>query len=203
MIGPTGRQHGGPKRPPGKPTLRKTRTMAEFDTMLDRVHRAQVNQQRKRDPKLPEAEVTGDQWQLPVSAVQAIARGMRGHCPSCGQTRLFYKFLKPIDQCDLCDQDWKPQQADDFPAYIAIILTGHIMAPIIIALASISTLPMWGNMVFILTLAILLMGSILQPAKGGVIAFQWWMGMHGFQGPKQLRAKMETDVTNMNERNAD
>ena len=41
---------------------------------------------------------------------------------------MFPRLLKPFAHCPACGQDWTAQQADDFPAYIAIILTGHIMA---------------------------------------------------------------------------
>ena len=32
----------------------------------------------------------------------------------------------------------------------------------------------------ILPLTLALMLALLQPAKGGVIAMQWWLGLHGF-----------------------
>lgn len=72
------------------------------------------------------------------------------------------------------------QQADDFPAYASIFITGHLMAPIIIALVSSDVLSTaWiGGLVVALSLACLL--ATLQPAKGAIIALQWWFGMHGF-----------------------
>lgn len=84
---------------------------------------------------------------LPGSAAQAALRGARNRCPSCGQNTLFLKFLKPVSRCRSCDQDWTHQQADDFPAYLAILLTGHILAPLIIALVNHTSLPVWGLMI--------------------------------------------------------
>src|SRR3546814_19388510 len=55
---------------------------------------------------------------LPASGWAAILRGLRGHCPRCGEARLFMRFLKPIPRCPQCAQDWTHQQADDFPAYV-------------------------------------------------------------------------------------
>src|SRR3546814_6592191 len=63
-----------------------------------------------------------------------MARGARGRCPRCNDAKLFHRFLKPVATCPRCRQDWTHQQADDFPAYVSILLNGHIMAPIIIAL---------------------------------------------------------------------
>src|SRR3546814_10107191 len=73
---------------------------------------------------------------LPASGWAAILRGLRGHCPRCGEARLFMRFLKPIPRRPQCAQDWTHQQADDFPAYVSILVTGHLMAPLIIALRS-------------------------------------------------------------------
>lgn len=119
-------------------------------------------------------------FNLPTSGLNAVVRGLKNRCPSCGETRLFARFLKPIAQCAACKQDWTPQQADDFPAYVSILLTGHLMAPLIIALVSYANLPMWVLMTVIMALATGMMIVMLQPAKGAIIATQWWLGMHGF-----------------------
>src|SRR3546814_3506155 len=39
---------------------------------------------------------------LPASGWAAILRGLRGHCPRCGEARLFMRFLKPIPRCPQC-----------------------------------------------------------------------------------------------------
>lgn len=82
----------------------------------------------------------------------------------------------------MCGQNWTLHAADDFPPYIAIILTGHIMAPAIIELGLNAALPAWAMMMIVAVLAIGLLSAFLQPAKGGVIALQWWHGMSGFAG---------------------
>jgi uncharacterized protein (DUF983 family) len=117
--------------------------------------------------------------------MEAIIRGARGSCPRCGQAKLFLRFLKPVRHCSHCRQDWTPQQADDFPAYVSILLTGHLMAPVIIALVRDAQLSLGALVAIILPLAIILMIALLQPAKGAIIAVQWWFGMHGFQRERQ------------------
>jgi len=37
-------------------------------------------------------------------------------------------------------------------------------------------------MTIVLAMALALLAAILQPAKGGVIALQWWLGLQGFAG---------------------
>ena len=128
---------------------------------------------------------------LPRSAAQAALRGARNRCPRCGRDVLFFKFLKPVTRCGSCDQDWTHQQADDFPAYLSILLTGHILAPLIIALVNHTSLPVWGLMVLIVSLALALMLTMLQPAKGAIIAIQWWLGMHGFEKPPRPEASAQ------------
>lgn len=117
---------------------------------------------------------------LPQTASAAIWRGIKGVCPRCGQARLFGKFLKPIAHCPACQQDWTGHQADDFPPYLSIFLTGHLIAPVLIMIGSSDTLSMSAMIGLAMVLAAIIMVSLLQPAKGGVIALQWWLGMHGF-----------------------
>lgn len=118
---------------------------------------------------------------LPAVGREAILRGLRARCPRCGEARLFLRFLKPIPHCPHCGQDWTHQQADDFPAYVSIFVTGHLMAPLIIALTRDTQLSVAWLMAIIMPLALILMIGLLQPAKGAIIGLQWWFGMHSFQ----------------------
>lgn len=103
-----------------------------------------------------------------------------GKCPRCGEAKLFSSFLKPLDHCPACGQDWTHQRADDFPAYLAILATGHLLAPIVIWLAQ-KDLSLSMLAAIILPLAVAMLVGMLQPAKGAVIALQWWLGLHGFR----------------------
>lgn len=110
-----------------------------------------------------------------------MLRGLRGKCPRCGEARLFARYLKPDPCCPNCGHDWTRHKADDFPPYIAIFITGHIMAPVIIELGRRDTWPLWLQLALGLGTASVLLLGLLQPAKGATIALQWWLGMHGFQ----------------------
>ena len=59
----------------------------------------------------------------------AIKRGFRGRCPRCGEGKLFRAFLKVDDNCSVCDLDFTPHRADDLPAYLVIVIVGHIVVP--------------------------------------------------------------------------
>ena len=118
---------------------------------------------------------------LPRSFGEAIWRGTRCQCPRCGEGKLFRKWLKPHDNCPACALDISGQRADDFPAYISIFVTGHLLAPVLILLAGDYALSTAAVLAIILPLAVMFMLVTLQPAKGAVIALQWWHGMHGFR----------------------
>lgn len=133
------------------------------------------------DPVPPhEAGAVAGKVVLPSSGWTALLRGARNRCPKCQEARLFPRFLKPMALCPICGQDWTHQRADDFPAYVSILLTGHLMAPVIIGLIRDTEWSMAALVGIILPLAMVLMIGLLQPAKGVIIALQWWLGMHGF-----------------------
>ena len=117
---------------------------------------------------------------LPASFWQAAWRGARGKCPRCECAPLFRKWLKSVDRCAACGQDWSHHRADDFPAYIAIIVTGHLLAPLMIALPLNFDMSPGAIFAVLIPLALVMMLGMLQPSKGAVIAAQWWNGLHGF-----------------------
>jgi len=127
--------------------------------------------------------------ELPSGFRQAAIRGIGGRCPRCGEARLFAGWLKPVPYCPACGQDWSHQRADDFPAYVAIIVTGHLLAPLIIFLISVFALGVAAMLAIIMPLSVAMMLGMLQPAKGAIIAAQWWHGLHGFRKERRARAE--------------
>nr|AGU09944.1 Protein of unknown function DUF983 [uncultured organism] len=110
----------------------------------------------------------------------ALLRGLAGLCPACGKARLFGRFLKPVAECPCCGQNWSGHSADDFPAYLVILVLGHVLLPIVIEVNYLITLSMDVQMILWPLLAGSLALLLIQPAKGAVIAVQWTRGMHGF-----------------------
>ena len=131
-------------------------------------------------------------YSLPTSFPAALWRGIRCACPRCGEGKLFRKWLKPVDSCAQCGLDISGQRADDLPAYIGIFVTGHLLAPVIIALASDFDLSLLALFAIILPLALVMLIGFLQPSKGAVIAMQWWNGMHGFRRERLPEADKDT-----------
>ncbi|MDG5747735.1 DUF983 domain-containing protein [Qipengyuania sp. XHP0207] len=120
-------------------------------------------------------------YALPASFGQTLLRGARCHCPRCGEGPLFRKWLKPVDECAVCNLDIREQRADDFPAYISLFVTGHLLAPVLIFLVAELALGAMAIVAIIIPLAVAMLIALLQPSKGAVIGMQWWNGMHGFR----------------------
>ncbi|MET0249385.1 MAG: DUF983 domain-containing protein [Sphingobium sp.] len=109
----------------------------------------------------------------------ALLHGLAGHCPACGAAPLFRKFLKPVERCAACAQDWTHQQADDFPAYIVIFLVGHLLVPLVVSINMRFEPSLTAQMIGWPLATILLSLALIQPVKGAVIAWQWSRRMHG------------------------
>ncbi len=135
---------------------------------------------------MPAQPLCPDQIDLPASTAPALLRGARGQCPRCGGAALFRAWLKPVDACPHCRQDWSVQQADDFPAYIGIFVVGHLLAPVVIAMIGTFGLSAWLTLAVILPLAVALLLVMLQPTKGAVIAFLWWHGIGAFRQERRV-----------------
>lgn len=133
------------------------------------------------------------QSDLPESMTAAAMRGIRGRCPRCDKASLFRKWLKPVDRCAACDQDWSLQQADDFPAYIGIFVVGHLLAPVVITMIGTFGMSAWLALAILLPIAIAMLIAMLQPTKGAVIAFLWWRGIGAFSQERRASREVEAE----------
>jgi uncharacterized protein (DUF983 family) len=112
----------------------------------------------------------------------AILRGLRRRCPHCGQGALFDGYLKVRDHCPVCREAFHHHRADDGPAYLTILIVGHLLAPMIHIIYS-NFRPEPLVFATFLTVAAVAMSLFLLPrVKGMVVAIQWSRRMHGFGG---------------------
>jgi len=128
------------------------------------------------------------QARLPTTAAQALWRGFRGRCPACGEGCMFRAFLKVAEECPRCGEALHHHRADDFPAYLVIVIVGHILVPIILVVETEIAPAIWISMTLWPSLALAMTLALLQPVKGAVVAIQWFGGMHGFEASKKARA---------------
>ena len=121
----------------------------------------------------------------------ALWRGLTGRCPHCGKGRMFRAFLKVADRCDACGEELHHQRADDFPAYLVIVIVGHLVVPLILSVEMAYQPAYWIHAVLCLPLTLALTLTLIQPVKGAVIALQWHAGLHGFEDAKKLRSSVQ------------
>ncbi len=89
-------------------------------------------------------------------------------------------YLEVRDECAVCGQEMFHHRADDGPAYLTILIVGHIMAPsILIAFTTFRPEPMVLFTVFAIGCVALSL-YLLPRLKGLMVAFQWARRMHGF-----------------------
>lgn len=114
----------------------------------------------------------------------AMLRGWRRRCPNCGAGPLLRGYLKVRDTCPVCGEALHHQRADDGPAYLTILIVGHIMAPLILY-----AFTKWRPDPLILA-SVFSVGTVglslylLPRLKGALVAIQWAKRMHGFAGAR-------------------
>ena len=84
------------------------------------------------------------------------------------------------ESCSVCREDLTPQRADDGPAYLTILIVGHLMAPLLhIVFVQFRPEPLVMFTIFAVGCVALSL-YLLPRLKGVVVAFQWARRMHGF-----------------------
>lgn len=122
---------------------------------------------------------SGDAPERPVKP--AMWRGWRRRCPNCGQGPMMKSYLQVREACPVCDQELGAHhRADDGPAYLTILIVGHIMAPTILwAFTTFRPDPMVLASAF--TVGCVALSLYLLPRlKGAIVGLQWAKRMHGF-----------------------
>lgn len=114
----------------------------------------------------------------PVKA--ALLRGWRCRCPNCGTGPMLRGYLTVRDQCPACGEALHHQRADDGPAYLTILIVGHLLAPIMLyVFTNYEPDPLVASSVFSVG-AVALSLYLLPRLKGALVALQWAKRMHGF-----------------------
>lgn len=114
----------------------------------------------------------------------ALYRGWRGKCPRCGSGRLLKGYLKVEHDCAACGQAFHHHRADDGPAYLTILIVGHLMAPLL-HVVFVHWRPEPLTLFTLFSVGCVALSLYLLPRlKGALIGFQWARGMGGFGAPE-------------------
>ena len=110
----------------------------------------------------------------------AIRRGFACRCPKCGEGALLHSYLKVREACPVCGEVYSHHRADDGPAYLTILIVGHLMAPLMYYVF-VEWRPEPAVMATFFTLGTAILSLVLLPRlKGAIVALQWAKRMHGF-----------------------
>lgn len=110
----------------------------------------------------------------------ALRRGFRRKCPNCGSGPIMKSYLKVRDTCTVCRENFSHHRADDGPAYLTILIVGHLMAPsLLFVFTRFRPEPLVLFTIFAIGCVSLSL-YLLPRLKGAIVAFQWARYMHGF-----------------------
>ncbi len=110
----------------------------------------------------------------------ALRRGWRRRCPACGSGHLMRGYLALRPTCTVCDEGLHHARADDGPAYLTILIVGHLMAPLMLwYFTTFRPAPMVMATLFCIGCTALSL-YLLPRIKGMIVGFQWSRRMHGF-----------------------
>jgi uncharacterized protein (DUF983 family) len=118
----------------------------------------------------------------------ALLRGWRRRCPNCGAGPMMRGYLTVRDTCPVCAEALHHHRADDGPAYLTILIVGHILAPVLLfVFTTWRPEPLLLAVIFSVgTVALSL--YLLPRLKGALVALQWAKRMHGFGIPSSQDA---------------
>ena len=134
----------------------------------------------KTPPKPPPAHASEERATKP-----ALAKGWAKTCPRCGRGAMYHRYLKVTPTCPDCGLDLHHHRADDGPAYITILISGHILGPIMVYIFDrYSPNPFALSVVFSIGFVGIALW-LLPRVKGAFIAYQWAKRMHGFDDDGQ------------------
>lgn len=119
---------------------------------------------------------------LDRDARRAVLSGWRRRCPKCGAGPMMRGFLAVRDRCAVCGEALHHHRADDGPAWATILLTGHLMAPLMLVIYTAFRPEAWIMAVGFSAAFTLLALFLLPRIKGMFVGFQWARRMHGFGG---------------------
>ncbi len=115
----------------------------------------------------------------------AVRRGWRRRCPNCGSGPLLKGYLKVRDTCPVCGEDLHHHRADDGPAYLTILVVGHVLAPMFLWVYGV-----WRPEPLV-TITLFSVGTVamslylLPRLKGVIVGVQWAKRMHGFSRQRE------------------
>ncbi len=119
-------------------------------------------------------QVVGDMNESVVRNTPSLLRiGLTGVCPSCGEGKLFSRFLTIAKACRHCDQSFEFADSGDGPAVFIIMFVGFIVVAGILTMEVLYQPPYWVHGAVWLPVTAALCLLLLRPFKAVLVALQY------------------------------
>jgi uncharacterized protein (DUF983 family) len=88
-------------------------------------------------------------------------------------------YLKVRDACPHCGEPLGHIRADDGPAYLTVLIVGHITVPLSLLVEQHWHPPMVPHMILAVALACVLIWQLLPRVKGAMVGLMWSLKLRG------------------------
>ncbi len=112
-----------------------------------------------------------------ISLSTTLWRGLQRKCPCCGQASAFRGYLKVVDACPVCDTPLSLYPTDDGPAYLTILLVGHLVIGPAFLFGIFTAYPAVQVAVAMVAAMTVLTLIVLPFVKGGFLGLLWYLGL--------------------------
>ncbi|MGN6424859.1 MAG: DUF983 domain-containing protein [Asticcacaulis sp.] len=112
-----------------------------------------------------------------VTLATALSRGLRRRCPCCGEASAFRGYLKVVEVCPVCQTPLSLYPTDDGPAYITMLLVGHLVVAPTFLIPGVWNAPLQILAPTLVGLIGALTLAALPFVKGGFLSLLWYLGM--------------------------
>lgn len=103
----------------------------------------------------------------------ALARGLRGTCPRCGDGRIFSGLVALAPRCPACGLDLGFADAGDGPAVFISLIGGFAVLGAALWTELRFEPPLWLHLVVFLPMTLVVCVGLLRPLKGLLISLQY------------------------------
>jgi len=102
-----------------------------------------------------------------------LLSGFTGHCPQCGEGKLFKGFLTLAPSCDRCGLDYSFADSGDGPTIFIMMISGILVVGSALLTDAYFEPPLWVlGAIFLPLMAVVSLG-LIRPTKGLLIASQY------------------------------
>jgi len=106
-----------------------------------------------------------------------LLSGILKKCPNCAKGNVYSKYLKVNDRCKKCNEELHSYRTDDFGPWLSIIIAGHIMVPLVLAVEQNYALDLWLQAIIWIPLTILTVLFLLPISKSICLSILWRLKM--------------------------